>query len=214
MKSFLYLENSQPEALPEPLDRDDVRYAPALVRCFLEEYTRPGDRVLDPFAGLGTTLFVAEAMGRIPYGVELSEEKVAYVRSRLGQPEYMIHGDSRRLASIGLPAFDFCMTSPPFMTIEDDTDPLSDYTASGAGYRAYLQDMRGIFAQLRALVKPGGRVVVEVSNLKQSGRVTTLAWDLAGEISQVMHFDGEVVVCWDHYDYGYDHSYCLVYSVM
>jgi hypothetical protein len=42
--------------------------------------------------------------------------------------------------------------------------------------------------------------------------VTPLAWDVAAAVSQVLRFEGEIVVCWDHYGYGYDHSYCLVFS--
>jgi hypothetical protein len=29
-----------------------------------------------------------------------------------------------------------------------------------------------------------------------------------------MQFEGEVVVAWDRNTYGYDHSYCLVFSVI
>ena len=41
-----------------------------------------------------------------------------------------------------------------------------------------------------------------------------LAWDAAHEISQVLRFEGEVVVCWDAYGYGYEHSYCLVFTAL
>ena len=44
--------------------------------------------------------------------------------------------------------------------------------------------------------------------------MTPLAWDLGAEIAKVLHFEGEVVICWDRYGYGYDHSYCLVYSAI
>jgi hypothetical protein len=40
-------------------------------------------RVLDPFAGSGTTLQVAEALGRDADGVELFEKNVAIVKQRL-----------------------------------------------------------------------------------------------------------------------------------
>ena len=214
MKTYYSLVHSHPEQLPRPLSDDDVRYPPALVQLFLDEYTNPGDRVLDPFAGYGTTLIAAQAAGRLPYGVELDEAKVSYTRRRLDRPENLIHGDARSLASYNLPRVDFSMTSPPFATLDDATDPLNDYSTKGAGYRAYLRDMGIIYARLRTLMKPAGVVVIEVSNLKQYGRVTTLAWDLGAEISGVLHFEGEVVICWDKYGYGYDHSYCLVYSSM
>jgi hypothetical protein len=54
--------------------------------------------------------------------------------------------------------------------------------------------------------------VIEIANLKTRQGVTPLAWDVAREISQVLTFAGEIVVCWDQYDFGYDHSYCLVFS--
>ncbi len=214
MKTFLYLENERGELLPPDLQWDDVRYAPGLVRHFLQEFTQPGDRVFDPFAGLGTTLVVSEQMGRLPYGIEIDERKAQYCRSRLARPENLIHGDARNLLAYDLPIFDFSIASPPFMSLDEASDPLSDYQAKGMGYRAYLRDLRQIYAQLARHIKPAGTVVIEAANLKQHGRLTTLAWDIAREISQVLHFEGEVVLCWDHYGYGYDHSYCLVFSAI
>jgi hypothetical protein len=57
-------------------------------------------------------------------------------------------------------------------------------------------------------------VVLEVANLKIEGELTTLAWDIAEEVSKVLRFEGEAVACWDRYDYGYDHSYCLIFSAL
>ena len=39
----------------------------------------------------------------------------------------------------------------------------------------------------------------------------TLAWDIAREISKALHFEGEVIIDWNHYGYGYTHSYCLIF---
>lgn len=214
MKSFFQLSHDLPEALPGELAEDDVRYPPALVRAFLQEYTAPGDRVLDPFAGFGTTLTTAEHMGREAYGVELDPVKAGYIRERLAHPERLIQGDARRVDTFGLPQFHFAMTSPPYMNIDDETDPLTDYRTNGTGYRSYLKDLKGVFAQVAQLMLPAGVVVIEASNLKRASRVTPLAWDIASQVSQVLHFDGEVVIGWDRYRYGYQHSYCLVFSAL
>lgn len=214
MKSYLYLDHACSEPLPPEFSQDDVRYPESLVRCFLQEYTQPGDLVFDPFAGFGTTLVAAQGLGRLGYGLEVDAAKVSYACSRLRQPENLLHGDARRLLDYELPNFAFSMTSPPFMTRDEIDDPLTDYHLKGHGYRAYLDDLRLVYAQLRQRMQPAGRVVLEVSNLKIGGVLTTLAWDVAEQVSRVLHFEGEVVVCWDHYGYGYDHSYCLVFSVL
>jgi hypothetical protein len=214
VKTYLQLSHAQDEELPPEFQPDDVRYPESLVRHFLQEYTRPGDRVFDPFAGFGTTLVAAQALGRVGYGLELDSAKLGYARSRLQEPGRLLQGDARRLLEYNLPAFAFSMTSPPFMTLDEIDDPLSDYRQPGRGYRQYLDDLRAIYTTLRQRMQPAGVVVLEVANLKIGGRLTTLAWDVAEQISRVLHFDGEVVVCWDRYGYGYDHSYCLVYSVL
>ncbi len=214
MKTFIELPNQHTEPLPARFAGDDIRYAPGLVQVFLEEYTQPGERVFDPFAGYGTTLVTAEGLGREAYGIELDEDKAAYIRTRLRHPERLLQGDARRLSTYDLPRFHFSITSPPFMNKDDATDPLSDYRALGGSYKNYLRQLRNVYAQLAALMEPARSVVIEASNLKRAGRLTTLAWDIADEVAQVLTFEGEVVVGWDHYGYGYDHSYCLVFSAL
>ena len=44
-----------------------------LPEFFIRLFTDPGDVVLDPFLGSGTTFRVAESLGRIPVGIELDE---------------------------------------------------------------------------------------------------------------------------------------------
>ncbi len=213
MKSYILLENSHEFDLPKEFRDDDVRYTESLVEYFLREFTQPGDVVFDPFAGFGTTLFTAEKMNRPAYGIEFDEQRAAYIRSQLHYPERLTHGDSRQLSAYDLPACDFSMTSPPYMSRHDTEDPFTAYTADGDGYAAYLGTLRKIYAQMKQIMKPDAHVVIEVSNLKSDEGVTTLAWDIAREVSQELHFEGEVIVGWDRYGYGYEHSYCLIYTM-
>ena len=55
-----------------------------LLRIILSS-TNPGDVVLDPFAGSGTTLVVAEQLGRKSIGVELDKVNVKIVEERLAE---------------------------------------------------------------------------------------------------------------------------------
>ena len=211
MRTFLRLKNKPGRKLPPEFRDDDVRYAEELVTTFLQRFTAPGNAVLDPFAGFGTTLIVAEAMDRAAYGVEYDARRARYIRSQLAHPHRLIHSDSRRLLECGLPPIDFSMTSPPFTERDDPHDPFTNYSTPRASYDAYLHEIGQIYAQVRQLLKPGARAVLEVSNLKGPSGVTTLAWDVARAVSQVLELEGEIVIGWDSYAYGYDHSYCLVF---
>jgi len=135
-----------------------------------------------------------------------------YVQGLLKHPERLIHGDSRNLKEYELPPIDLCLTSPPYTNRSDTENPFVDYRQKGFDYSSYLQEMGNIFSQVSQKMKPSGRLVIEASNLKKNGEVTTLAWDIAREVSHILHFEGETIIGWDEYGYGYNHSYCLVFS--
>ena len=56
-----------------------VWFADAVVR----EFTAPGDVVLDPFAGRGTSIFSASVQGRVGVGIELNPVGWVYARTKL-----------------------------------------------------------------------------------------------------------------------------------
>jgi site-specific DNA-methyltransferase (adenine-specific) len=58
-----------------------------LPRRLILLYTRPGDVVLDPFMGSGSTALAAAARGRHYVGYELSAEYCALTERRLAELE-------------------------------------------------------------------------------------------------------------------------------
>ena len=211
-QTWLNLPRGNKIDLPTRFRHENVRAADSLVEYCINEFTKKGQVVFDPFAGYGTALVIAEEMGRLGYGIEYSKSKADYAQGLLEHPERLIHGDSRKLIEYELPLIDLCLTSPPYTNESDTENPFVDYRQKGFDYPSYLQEMGTIFSQIAQKMNPSGRVVIEASNLKKNGKVTTLAWDIAREVSKIFHFEGETIIGWDEYGYGYNHSYCLVFS--
>jgi site-specific DNA-methyltransferase (adenine-specific) len=63
-------------------------FPPALVEPCVHLSTRPGDLVLDPFIGSGTTGVVAFDMGRRFFGIELNPEYIEIAERRLNGAVY------------------------------------------------------------------------------------------------------------------------------
>jgi DNA modification methylase len=230
MKSYLILPQLKNRPLPEKFQNDDNRSSENLVKYFIENYTKKGEKVLDIFAGLGTTLFIAEENERVPYGIEYSIERYEYIKENLNQKENIIHGDSIKLLEYNLPQCDFCYSSPPFSHKESNYNPFAAYESQG-NYQQYLLDCQKIYSQLKQVMKPDSIIIVDIANLQNEKReVTTLAWDVAKSISEALFFVKEVVIIRESresetvdgrsepwriegtYGYGYDHSYCLIFQ--
>ncbi len=230
MKSYLILPKQKNTILPEKFQSDDNRSSQNLVGYFIEEHTKKGDRILDPFAGLGTTLFVAEEKERIPFGIEIIKDRFDFIKKNLKHKENIILGDSMKLSNYKIPVCDFCFCSPPFTSNDDIENPFSGYQTEG-NYQQYLQDYQTIFNQIKQILKPDAYIVLDIANLKnEKGMITTLAWDVAGSLSEILHFVGEIVIIWESrendkvdghsepwriegtFGYGYSHSYCLVFQ--
>lgn len=58
----------------------------SLLRRFIEAASLPGDVVLDPCCGSGTSLVAAKMLGRKAIGVDMSADAIAVARSRLFPP--------------------------------------------------------------------------------------------------------------------------------
>lgn len=126
--------------------RGDYRgnWPPQMARALILMYTQPGDTVLDPMVGSGTTCIEAKLLGRNCIGVDINYNAVILTLHRLywlerylekqysrgglpGDPVEaedvlkarveVYHGDARKLDSIRDESIDLVATHPPYYNI-------------------------------------------------------------------------------------------------
>jgi len=122
-------------------NRHPAKMLPALARRAIETYSDPGDLVVDPMCGIGTTLVEAADLGRRAIGVELEPRWAGLAAANLDHVHgsgrarsraKVIEGDARHLprllstrggrllngggsvARIASGAVDLILTSPPY----------------------------------------------------------------------------------------------------
>lgn len=123
---------------PPPRKKAEIlhpaKFPETMIRSYLTFFTRPGELVLDPFLGSGSTLVSAKQCNRSGVGIELSQFYADIAQRRLDaidslphSPSYqtakksfwhVILGNAQQLPELwiehGFPQFDFCITSPPY----------------------------------------------------------------------------------------------------
>ena len=103
-------------------------WAPQIPRNLILRYTQPGEWVLDPMVGSGTTLVECKLLGRNGIGVDINYEALMLTFDRLNfEPRNLYetlppteirlyHGDARNLDKIPDESIDLIATHPPYAT--------------------------------------------------------------------------------------------------
>jgi hypothetical protein len=173
---------------------------PAIVAHAVHAYTRPGDLVLDPMCGIGTTLVEAIHAGRDAIGIEYESRWSDIADANLAHAHRhgatgrgsVVRGDATGLLSL-LPAalagrVSLVVTSPPYgPTVHGLVRPGAGGVAkfdntygTDKGNLAY-RDLTGLadgFTQILAgcatLLHPGGTVVVTARPWRKHGQLVDL----------------------------------------
>jgi DNA modification methylase len=177
---------------------------PELARRIVTEYSTPGQVVLDPLAGIGTTVVEAALLDRRAVGIELEDRWVTLAQANL---EHMLPAGRRRLAEVRagdaryLPevlgdltgTVDLIVTSPPYACDAGAIDKPAwlaggrlcpadtlNYSTDRANLghargSSYEMAMAEVYAACHAVLRPGGRLVVVTKNTRRKGRTLDLA---------------------------------------
>ena len=225
---------------PGITDREKTEVHPAtfpaeLATDYIDFFTKPGESVLDPFLGAGTTMEIAELMGRLSTGIELEPTFAKFASKRTSHP--IIIGDS--LVEIGdkekFPdeSFDYVFTSPPYWNTlhqsrggNDDTrhkkrmergesivysDKAEDL-GNISDADEYIEKLITLFTGVHRVLKPKRYLTIIIQNLNYEGSLVPIAWQLGIQLTETGLWDmkGERIWCKDQGRlgiYGYPTTY-------
>lgn len=184
-----------PESMQHP-----GKMIPTIARYAIRTYTAPGEVVLDPMAGIGTTIVEAMRLGRTGIGVEYEPEWAARAADNVrytqqaGAPGHgeIYTGDSTRLPTL-VPAglrgqVALVITSPPYGSSvhgravtpgrgSGKVRRIHDIYGSdprNLAYRSYDELVDGftdILAGCRTLLRPGGHIVITARPYRRHGEL-------------------------------------------
>ncbi|WP_405590023.1 TRM11 family SAM-dependent methyltransferase [Streptomyces sp. NBC_01190] len=181
-----------------------AKMLPRIAAHAISTYTRPGDLVLDPMCGIGTTLVEAVHLGRHAIGVEyeprwasLARRNAASATRETDAGTGTVHrGDARHLGRL-IPAalhgeVALVVTSPPYgNSAHGQVRSTRDTGERGVAKKDYryshdpsnlahvstdrlLEAFTEILAQCRRVLRPGGTVVVTTRPWRERGELVDL----------------------------------------
>ena len=201
------LEQSAP-----PFEGNDIKSPEGLYRYIYEKHTKTGDKIFDPFVGLGTSMFVAEEMKRIPFGVEAEERKFEWVAGQLENWTHIINDDAYNMSKYDFPKMDLITTCPPFMEAHTKWNPLYGGDPKHNGYDKYLKRMRAVFRKILPLMKRNTPLVIQLDNIHGQKHFTPLIHDIAHALSKDFKQIDETIIKWGNPQLDYPYTTLLTFK--
>ncbi len=157
--------------------RGDYRgnWAPQIPRALILKYTKPGDAVLDPMAGSGTTCIEAVLLGRnctavdINYfAVMLTHHRLYHLARAMKEVEAwyrVFHGDARRLDKMPDSSVDLVATHPPYFNTIKYGGEEGDLSKAKS-LEEYLTLIGQVAGEIYRVLKPGGILGILVGDTR------------------------------------------------
>jgi DNA modification methylase len=177
----------------------------------MQIYTKPGDTVLDPFMGAGSTLLAAQKFGCKAIGFDISQNYVELANERLAQNKtdtQIYCENAQHLAQhISSNSIDLVVTSPPYWNIHQqrrtaDGKTPRPYTPSTedlgniSDYSDFLEALGTVSEQLFIVLKPGHWCILIVMDLRKKNQFFPLHIDCIQQWT-AKGFQLEDIIIWD-----------------
>jgi DNA modification methylase len=169
-------------------------FIPQIPNQMMRRYTRPGDWVIDPFAGSGTTLIEARRLGRNCLGVELqapvaerARELVAAEPDRHGVTGAIVAGDCLAadypalLRQHGRETAQLVIMHPPYYDIIKFSDDPRDLS-NAASIDAFLAQIGQLVDKLFPVLDAGRYLALVIGDKYSAGEWIPLGFQAMSEV--------------------------------
>ena len=229
----------QEKEIDPSMEQHPATYSPTMIAEFIKFFTKKGQKVLDPFCGIGSTMEACKRTGRIGYGIELNPKYYSFIQKRT--PEFkknIFNDDCLNIDMLKIKGIDFCISSPPywdilnrsthnFKTSREKKDLDVNYSDSEKDlgniddYDLFINKLKELYLKIYDVLNPNAYVVIIIKNVKKGGKLYPIAWDIAKALSDKYVLKDEKIWIQDKvglapYGYPYSwtsnilHHYCII----
>ena len=189
-------------------------------------FTKSGMKVLDPFAGVGTTLLACSRLNRKGVGIELNDKYVKLTNERLQAEkaktnQKIVKGDSLKVLEKIKTTFDYCVTSPPYHNIlknngaglRKENNKFRSGARTGIDYYSeskndlgnqdtyedFLIKLQEISVLIRNRLKAGGYLTFILSDFTVNKREVNVQGDVISSMLEIgFNFEGTQILLQDN----------------
>ena len=168
-------------------------FIPQIATQALCRFSKPGEIVLDPFLGSGTTLIECRRLGRHGIGIDLNGDVAKKARKRIASQENphgittaVITGDSRsgavwgkvrsHLGDIGSESIQLLILHPPYHDIIRFSESQEDLS-NAPSLMAFCDSLSEIVRKASALLEPGRYLVLVIGDKYARGEWVPLGFE-------------------------------------
>lgn len=157
-------------------------WPPQVARNLIKLYSKPGDTVLDPMAGGGTTPVECKLLSRNSISIDINPDACAIILDRLKfkMPEdstkhKVYHGDARNLNLIKPGTIDLIATHPPYANIIHYAPLVQGDLSALTDYGVFFEEFRKAIKEMFRVLKDGGYCAVMMGDTHSSSHFVPIS---------------------------------------
>lgn len=159
-------------------------WSPYIPRNILLRYSQENDKVLDQFAGGGTTLVEAKLLNRNIIGLDVNDialerckEKTSFEVDGANGKVYIRKADARNLYFIADESIDLICTHPPYANIIEYSEDIPE-DLSLLKVNDFLEEMKKVAAESYRVLKKDKFCAILMGDTRQKGHMIPMSFEV------------------------------------